>query len=404
MSLSSTIKIPDVSDSTIRVRAHQLNAARFKGFHDTVEHRWDYSDFLREENSSWLKHWTSFDCLLADEERNVVWCGITNFATDIFYVFDRETEHFESLDYPSVGDRYDAKFHRSLEFDGAGNIWAATALLHDVDRYLDAPGGALIRFNPDTRDIQIVDRPKPHVYIQSMTIDRERGLLYGQMFTPEYVFVYDLETFKFQELGVVGSGFAMGQSQTLAIDRTGTVWGTWSLTRAWLNTSGSDQFRLWNYHPDHGRIRFLDHGLPTLSGRDGFAHADGVHAGPDGAIYMGTAEGLLCRIDPDDHAIAVIGKPGPHRRLAAMANGPDGMLYGSAGQDGTANLFRYDPARDSLEELGMIYDPVLHERAFQLHDMVITSDGTIYAGENDVPYRSGYLWEIICTNGHAADK
>ena len=30
----------------------------------------------------------------------------------------------------------------------------------------------------------------------------------------------------------------------------------------------------------------------------------------------------------------------------------------------------------------------------QRDDMTIASDGTIYLGENDVPYRSGYLWEI----------
>jgi streptogramin lyase len=404
MSFPTTIKSPTVSDATIQVRAHALNTARFEGFHENVEHRWNYADFLQNENRNWHDHWTSFDCLLADDARNVVWCGITNFATDIFQVFDRDTEQFESLNFPAVGDRYDAKFHRSLAFDGDGNIWAATALLHDIDRYLDAPGGALIRFNPDTRDIQIVDRPKPHVYIQSIVIDRERGLLYGQMFTPEFVFVFDLENQRFTELGVVGSGFAMGQSQALAVDCTGTVWGTWSLTRAWLWTPGSDQFRLWNYHPDRGRIQFLDYGLPMMSGRRGFSHADGVHAGPDGAIYMGTVEGLLCRIDPDDHEIAVIGKPGPHRRLAAMANGPDGWLYGSAGQDGAANIFRYDPASGALEDLGMVYDPVLRERAFQLHDMTIAADGTIYAGENDVPYRSGYLWEITCSAAGAKGR
>ena len=84
-----------------------------------------------------------------------------------------------------------------------------------------------------------------------------------------------------------------------------------------------------------------------------------------------------------------------------MANGPDGMLYGSAGQDGSASLFRYDPSRASLEDLGPIYDPILRERAFQIHDMSIAADGTIYAGEYDVPYRSGYLCEISRTRGSA---
>ena len=42
-------------------------------------------------------------------------------------------------------------------------------------------------------------------------------------------------------------------------------------------------------------------------------------------------------------------------------------------------------------------------RAYQLHDMTIAADGTIYAGENDVPYRSGYLWEITLTSGNGTD-
>ena len=33
-------------------------------------------------------------------------------------------------------------------------------------------------------------------------------------------------------------------------------------------------------------------------------------------------------------------------------------------------------------------------RCWQVHDVAVAADGTIYAGENDNPYRSGYLWEI----------
>jgi hypothetical protein len=31
---------------------------------------------------------------------------------------------------------------------------------------------------------------------------------------------------------------------------------------------------------------------------------------------------------------------------------------------------------------------------WQCHDVAITPDGTLYAGENDHPRRSGYLWQI----------
>jgi hypothetical protein len=152
--------------------------------------------------------------------------------------------------------------------------------------------------------------------------------------------------------------------------------------------------RLWRYHPDRQRVEFFKHGLPRMHGEAGTAAADAVHTGPDGAVYMGTSEGLLCRIDPESHQVRAIGKPGPGGRLAALANGPDGKMYGTAGRDGSVVLFSYDPSRDRLRELGPIFDPEIAERAWHIHALTMFKDGSIYAGENDVPHRSGYLWEI----------
>lgn len=375
-------------------RALKLKDARFTNFFQDVAGRWNYTDFVGTTAPKWRDGWISFDCVLADDDRDVIWCGLTNFAGDIFYKFDRSQGVFTSMNFAAIGDRHDAKFHRSLTRGPAGELWAATALLHDVDRYMQAPGGALVRIDPATERIEIVARPFPHVYIQSITIDQERGLLYGQTFTPEFLFVFDLETHKTTCLGAIGSGIAMGQSETLRIDRRGTLWGTWSVTRAWLTSPGQDQFRLWRYHPDQGQIEFLDYGLPAIGNDDGYAHGDGVHTGPDGAVYMGTAQGVLCRIDPDTHTVQALGKPGPHQRLAGMANGVDAKLYGTAGRDGDSILFRYDPDNEALEDLGSIYDATTQQRPYQIHDLTCTADGTLYAGENDNPYRSGYLWEL----------
>lgn len=394
MIVQASPKPKSASRTGIVVRARKLRDTKFDNFFTEVQHRWDYSDFVDGEQPDWMNDWISFDSVLADDQRGKIWCGLTHFPGDIFWEYDRASRKFTSLGFQSVGDKYDAKFHRALTFDKHGAIWAATALLHDVDRYNEAPGGAIVRFDPDSRKIEIVVRPIPHVYIQSIVLDQDRGILYGQTFTPEKLFAFDLESKKCTELGAIGSGFSMGQGETLAIDRNGNLWGTWTITRAWLGSPGGDQYRLWRYHPQKGKIEYLKYGLPTRSGGGGFAHADGVHTGPDGAVYMGTAEGLLCRIDPDSGKVNVIGKPGPHTRLAGMANGPDGNLYGSAGRDGSAVLFRYNPKTEELSRLGSIFDPTIGENAYQIHDMSICRDGTIYLGENDVPYRSGYLWEV----------
>lgn len=378
----------------MKVTAKKLKDARFDNFHTEVEGRWDYERFVGGQHPDWFEDWISFDCLLADDQRDTIWCGLTCFATDIFYAYDRETDQFRSMNYSEVGDRYDAKFHRSLLFDADGKIWAATALLHDVDRYLDAPGGALVRFDPTTEELQIVTRPMPHLYIQSIAMDVERRIIYGQTFTPERLFRYDLADGAVTDLGPIGSGFQMAQGEAVVVDRSGACWGSWGLTRAWLNQPGPDALRLWRYHPDKERIEFFQHGLPRVDGSHGFAKLDGAHVGPDGAIYMGTAEGLLCRVDPQTAQVRAIGKPCPARRMAGLICGPDDKLYGTAGSDGMVMAFSYDPDKDELQTLGRIVDAEIGECAWHIHGLAMTRDGTIYAGENDVPYRSGYLWEI----------
>ncbi|MCC6679939.1 MAG: hypothetical protein IT445_03460 [Phycisphaeraceae bacterium] len=378
----------------MKTRAIKLKDAHFSNFHSEVVGKWNYADLVSGQHPDWFHDWVSFDCLLADDARDTIWCGLTCLATDIFYRYDRKHDRFASMNFQQVADRYDAKFHRSLLFDDDGGMWAATALLHDIDRYHDAPGGALVHFDPVSEQLKIVARPMPHHYIQSITMDRRRGIIYGLTFTPERLFSYEVATGNVTDLGPVGSGFAMAQGQTVVIDRQGTCWGTWGVTRAWLYERGPDEFRLWRYRPDHGRIEYLDHGLPRLHGRTGSAGLDGAHLGPDGVLYMGTVEGLLCRLDPESAQVEAIGKPGPARRLAGMANGPDGKLYGSAGQDGSVVLFRYDPANRRIEQLGPVYDPDIREYAWHIHDLAITNDGVIYAGENDAPHRSSYLWEI----------
>jgi hypothetical protein len=56
-------------------------------------------------------------------------------------------------------------------------------------------------------------------------------------------------------------------------------------------------------------------------------------------------------------------------------------------------VIRFDPRTDRYELLGLVVDGEL--ACWQVHDVAITPDGVLYAGENDNPYRSGYLWEIV---------
>jgi hypothetical protein len=91
---------------------------------------------------------------------------------------------------------------------------------------------------------------------------------------------------------------------------------------------------------------------------------------------------------------AYLGTPVADRRsrLASLCLGPDGAAYGVTGRDGECEVIRFDPRTDKYDLIGPVIDG--DARCWQVHDVAMTRDGTLYAGENDNPYRSSYLWEI----------
>ena len=103
-----------------------------------------------------------------------------------------------------AGSAFDAKFHRSLEWDDDGTLWAATALFHDVDRYFEAPGGKIVHYDPETGKLEHVATPVEHVYIQALALDRRRRILYATTFTPEMLIRYEIETGRTRTLACLG--------------------------------------------------------------------------------------------------------------------------------------------------------------------------------------------------------
>jgi len=82
------------------------------------------------------RNYVAFTCLLYSQDDGMLYCGITAYDADIFYKFDLQTLQWTSLGWADVGEEFDVKIHRSLEFDTDGTIYGATACLHDVSRRL----------------------------------------------------------------------------------------------------------------------------------------------------------------------------------------------------------------------------------------------------------------------------
>jgi hypothetical protein len=79
--------------------------------------------------------------------------------------------------------------------------------------------------------------------------------------------------------------------------------------------------------------------------------------------------------------------------LTSLVLRKDGYAYGITGRDGNCRLLRFDPKTDTYDLGGPIVDED-GVAMFQCHDITAATDGVLYAGENDHPRRSSFLWEI----------
>lgn len=361
---------------------------------DEVEDRWNYDDFLK--NDAWRKGWISFDCSLYGETDDRVYLGVTSFDADIFKAYDRRQGRFIDLGYANIADPFDAKFHRSLEMDDDGSIYAAIALLHDVDDYFNAPGGAIIKYHPKTGDLTKLGIPKPRAYIQSIALDSKRRLVHCLQFAPETLTTFNLVTGEVVDLGMIGTGYGgMAQGENVVLDDDGRLWCNWSLTRAWQSDPGVDAVRICRYDPDAADMTFFKTGLPMPDGSHGFAKPEAYFNFHDGFIHASGANGALYRIDAETGKAELRCQPVTDRRsrLAALTLGEDGAAYGVVGRDGQCEFARFDLKSGECEKLGPMEDED-GAKLWQCHHVCVAKDGTFYVCENDNPYRSGYLWEV----------
>lgn len=374
------------------VKAYKLKDVRFDNWDREVRNNWVFDDFFKEPNKHYIEGWVSFDCLLLDQDENLLYCGIASFSNDIFQAFDLKTKKFRSLGFKRIANRYDAKLHRSLEADTDGTIYAATSLLHDCDHQFDAPGGKLVRYDPQTETLKVLAIPVPHTYIQTIALDRTRKIIYGFTICPERFFRYDLRTDESKDLGFIGNSMQWCGAHNPAVDDEGNCWGTYGILRAFADAPGPDSIRLFRYDPDTDRVEWFRHGLPRVA-PDDEGRVDCMINGGDGFLYIGSVSGALTRLNPKTTEVELLARPAPTKRLQGLVIGPDGLLYGVCGDQNQVRLFSYDRETAKLTDLGPVYDPQISEHAARCHHICMTRDRVIYVGENDNFTRASYLWE-----------
>jgi hypothetical protein len=384
------------SGAIAKIRSLKLRDVRFGDQWDKeVHNHWVYDDF--QAHRDWKEGWLSFDCATYRPDDRRVYLGVTSFDENrIFCAYDRKADQFVDLGYSRVASPFDAKFHRSLIRSKDDRIYAAPALLHCPDKYFAAAGAAIIEYRPDNGQIRKLGIPFPHIYVQSLTLDEQRQVLYLLCFSPEYLGSYNLRTGEGRLLAQLGAGCGeMAQGENVILDDEHCVWSSWSLTRAWSDTPGPDAFRLCKYDPKRDCMKFFATGLPYPDGRPGFSHVESYFNFGDGAIYASGENGALYRVDPTNGKAEFLFTPvtGRPSRLSSLVASKDGAAYGITGREGRCELMRVDYRRGTFEKLGKIVDAD-GEPMWQCHDILLTEDGVLYACENDNPRRTSYLWEI----------
>jgi len=188
----------------------------------------------------------------------------------------------------------------------------------------------------------------------------------------------------------------MAQGENIVLDNNSCLWANWSLTRAWQSDPGPDAVRLCKYDPVQEQMVFFQKGLPRPDGKYGTAKAEAYFNFGDGFVYASAGNGSFYRIDPETGDATLLFTPTPDRRsrLSSMVKTEDGVAYGITGRDGNCEVMRVFYKNGTFEKLGPVATPE-GDTMFQCHDIVATDDGVLYACENDNPYRSSYLWEIV---------
>jgi hypothetical protein len=368
-----------------RVAAHRLQECEITGGRWALFTKWKTSEEWIDDET-FGKKWVSPTCVLHNPNDGLVYVGMTSLGGDVFYAFDPRTDRWESLHYPGDRDRYGSKIHQCLELDAEGRIYGGIATLGDVDIWPRAPGGALFRFDPRTREYEFLCIPIAHDYIQATVMDRKRGILYGDTFPGRKLFRYDIATNRARELTMLGN-IAM---ENLAMDADGGVWHTYEMFQ-WAG-----RYPLLRYDPDRDEIDFLNVDLPDIGQgvRRAANQIDSSLLTKDGRLYIGTSAGVLAQVDRRGPKITYLGKPLAAPRLKGLIEGEDGLIYGACGAEYDTHVFTYDPASRVFTDLGSIVDSRDGTRCWLAHHMCRVDARTFIVAECDNHARASFLFKV----------
>ena len=334
--------------------------------------------------------WIATTTTLFNPNDGLIYAGLTSRDGDILYSYDRSTGKATCCDYLSVRVEGEIKVHRSLELGPDGKLYSGSAGLVDRKTRDAHPGGQLWSYDPATGEYDVFGIPVPHDYVQHITVDFVRQVMYGGTYPTPWFFAFDLKTRTTKKCSYSG---ALPHRSVVADD--GKVWSGYSMS---MDLANGDNM-LMTYDPDTNDITYHDFGLPMVGTSDPRQIDDMVNLG-DGYIYASTVSGGFSRINPKTCDIEWYGKPSRGMRLAGIDEAPDGRLfittgafYGMHKDDAPCHVFAVDRDTKQFYDYGIIEDPDFGDGCQVVHHLSIDDEGTLWVGETDTHNRSGCLWE-----------
>ena len=333
-------------------------------------------------NEEYRRNYYAFTSLGLAGRSGRLFCGTTNFAQDLLHSFDPASGKFESMGYAAFGERYEVKIHRGLCLGEDGCVYGATSCLHGINELTAGPGGKLFRFDPATRVYELLAIPIPQLYVQTISLDWQRQMIYGMAYPVFEFFAYSIDRRELVYRQFMGSISHIG-----CVDDEGGFWGTW--------LGRGHRHNLFRYDPAGNQVRFFDHGFPTACRNLMYYLAgpiDSMLNGGDGYLYVGHESGELYRLDWRSGKLEYLCKPLAGQRLPGLSAGEDGLIFGVGGTDRSSAGFVYDRKSRRCEALGDIRDEHAGAACFRTHDCCLVGED-LFVGETDNPQRSCYLWQ-----------
>ena len=262
--------------------------------------------------------------------------------------------------------------------------------------YRSGDSGHVISVQLRGKDLAIADlgTPVPGEGIFAVASGPRSGVVYGITYPSGKFFVFEPGTRQTKILQETAPSRAVVRSledyalhprdylsRRLICDRDGRVYGSLPPNK------------LFRFDPQRQALEVLRAQLPAVWGRSPLGRVDAWAMAPDGTLYGGNGgDGQVFRLDPASGRVVNLGKPAMMPRIAGLAFGKDGVLYGVAGAaPGYAHLFSHDPSRGFVD-LGnprfTMSAPGIEQgiawRGFQIGTVAASEDGRyIVLGEHE---------------------